>query len=402
MPSFSHILSVYSADTAGVCSMLYELGGMVVVHDASGCNSTYATHDEPRWQHLPSNIFISALTEQDAILGNDERFITDVCQTALSLHPRFIAICGAPIPMMIGTDFDALAFEIEGRTGIPTLPMHTSGMQPYLKGAEEALQVLCRRFCRDDVGRQEGVTGVNILGATPLDLPHPEAMPRMKAWLDRNGLQLNAGMALGGCTLDDIAMAGRAAVNLVVSSAGLAAARDLEQRFGQPYVIGVPYGQRFASRLAAALHEAAAGNGGGVCPADALRHPLPSDAEDCGMGRAGVVGEAVNASSLAAALQDDDGIPARVLAPLGLPVGVAAAGDCVIADEDSARREFSRCGALYADPMYLPLWDGSRPFFAVPSYAFSGRCYRRHFPQLIDTPPDLEIMGRHGDYTTAF
>ena len=37
------ILPVYSGDVSGVCSALYELGGMVVMHDPSGCNSTYNT-----------------------------------------------------------------------------------------------------------------------------------------------------------------------------------------------------------------------------------------------------------------------------------------------------------------------------------------------------------------------
>ena len=40
-------LSTYTADVSGVCSALFELGGMTVMHDASGCNSTYHTHDEP-------------------------------------------------------------------------------------------------------------------------------------------------------------------------------------------------------------------------------------------------------------------------------------------------------------------------------------------------------------------
>ena len=42
------ILPVYTGDVSGVCSALYELGGMVVMHDPSGCNSTYNTHDETR------------------------------------------------------------------------------------------------------------------------------------------------------------------------------------------------------------------------------------------------------------------------------------------------------------------------------------------------------------------
>ncbi|MFR5051076.1 MAG: hypothetical protein ACLTCP_06940 [Ruminococcus bicirculans (ex Wegman et al. 2014)] len=51
------VISIYAADTSGVCSALYELGGMTVVHDASGCNSTYATHDEPRWYDRKSMIY---------------------------------------------------------------------------------------------------------------------------------------------------------------------------------------------------------------------------------------------------------------------------------------------------------------------------------------------------------
>jgi hypothetical protein len=66
------VLSTYSADNFGVCSALYELGGLVVMHDASGCNSTYNTHDEPRWYNMDSLVFISGLTEKNAIFGNDD------------------------------------------------------------------------------------------------------------------------------------------------------------------------------------------------------------------------------------------------------------------------------------------------------------------------------------------
>jgi nitrogenase molybdenum-iron protein alpha/beta subunit len=63
------MIPVYTADVSGVCSALYELGGMTVMHDPSGCNSTYNTHDEIRWYDQDSLIFISGLTEIDAIMG---------------------------------------------------------------------------------------------------------------------------------------------------------------------------------------------------------------------------------------------------------------------------------------------------------------------------------------------
>ena len=69
------MIPVYTADVSGVCSALYELGGMTVMHDPSGCNSTYNTHDEIRWYDQDSLIFISGLTEIDAIMGNDRNLL---------------------------------------------------------------------------------------------------------------------------------------------------------------------------------------------------------------------------------------------------------------------------------------------------------------------------------------
>ena len=143
----SSILSIHSSDTAGVCSSLYELGGMTVVHDASGCNSTYATHDEPRWYAYGSRTYISALTESDVIMGNDERFIDNVSQSASEFPEcRFIAICGSPLPLMVGTDFAALGREIESRTGLPVLALNTNGISSYLAGVNELFPQCTKSF----------------------------------------------------------------------------------------------------------------------------------------------------------------------------------------------------------------------------------------------------------------
>ena len=87
MKQVSGLISTYSSDEFGICSALFELGGMVVMHDASGCNSTYTTHDEPRWYDMDSMIFISAISESEAIMGDDDKFIGDLIETAEELHP---------------------------------------------------------------------------------------------------------------------------------------------------------------------------------------------------------------------------------------------------------------------------------------------------------------------------
>lgn len=116
MKQTSARLSTYTADVSGVCSALFELGGMTVMHDASGCNSTYNTHDEPRWYDQDSLVFISGLSEMEAIMGDDEKLITDMVDAAQQLKPRFIALAGTPIPMMVGCDIPAIAAQVEQQT----------------------------------------------------------------------------------------------------------------------------------------------------------------------------------------------------------------------------------------------------------------------------------------------
>ena len=109
-------LPVYTGDVSGVCSALYELGGMVVMHDPSGCNSTYNTHDEIRWMDMESLIFLSGLRDIDAITGNDQKLIDDITKAAAELKPKFIAIANSPVPWLIGTDFRSICKKVEEKT----------------------------------------------------------------------------------------------------------------------------------------------------------------------------------------------------------------------------------------------------------------------------------------------
>ena len=60
------ILPVLTGDVSGAASALFELGGITAIHDPSGCNSTYNTHDETRWYNSDSMVFISGLNDVDA------------------------------------------------------------------------------------------------------------------------------------------------------------------------------------------------------------------------------------------------------------------------------------------------------------------------------------------------
>ena len=168
------ILPCYTGDVSGAASALYELGGMVVIHDPSGCNSTYNTHDENRWYERDSLIFISGLSQREAIFGDDKRFIEDIRDAAMKLKPEFIALLSSPIPYMNGTDFNAIARIVQEKTGILTFKVQTNGMHDYIVGSGNAFEAVAnnlvlggdRPVVLED--RSERKVKVNILGLTPL------------------------------------------------------------------------------------------------------------------------------------------------------------------------------------------------------------------------------------------
>ena len=412
MKQVSVIISTYTADVSGICSALYELGGMVVIHDPSGCNSTYNTHDEPRWYEQDSLVFISGLSEIDAIMGNDEKFIGDIVWAAKDLSPQFIALVRSPIPMMIGTDFDAIREIIERETGIPTFYFPTNGMHSYVQGVGLALAAVAEHMVETALPSRGTM---NLLGVTPLDFSINGTLASMYAFFEKNGYDIISTFAMGSKP-EEIARAGEADINVVVSSAGLAAAKVLRERFGTPYVVGMPV-KPFTDRLLACMEKTEKDRknriayrekqeeGGQTAPEQTGQIPVgqreqnrqilagqkeqtgsitDESAKKDGSGIC-LIGEAVVSQSLAYAMKLRYGSSVRVLCPLEAEEELLAPALCQSVDSEEEVRALVRgATGIIADPMYQPVCPEQTPFFPLPHEAFSGRIYRKQIPDLTD------------------
>lgn len=286
--------STYTADVSGVCSALYELGGMTVIHDPSGCNSTYSTHDEPRWFDTDSLMFVSGLDEMTAVLGDDNVLIDDVTHAVRDLKPRFVTLCSGSIPHIIAFDCKGVAHLLEKRTGVPMLPVATTGNRSYVAGVGAALTEWVKRFADPlespyrvassgspdcSANTLEGAAGpescagkklngaadpeacgneffsVNLLGVTPLDFSINGNVDAMRKVFEDAGIPVNCCAAMGE-SFDSLRHIFRASVNVVVSSCGRRLARYMEQTAGIPYVEGTPIGAYGAVRLPELAKEA--------------------------------------------------------------------------------------------------------------------------------------------------
>ena len=377
MKQIARIISTYTADVSGVCSALYELGGMVVMHDPSGCNSTYNTHDEPRWYDMDSLIFISGLAEIDAIMGNDEKLIDDVVTAAEQLSPAFIALARTPVPMLNGTDFDAIASVITKRTGIPAFYFPTNGTHSYVMGAGMALEKIADYYVKaPEEGGAINPAGVNLLGVTPLDFSVNGTVESMKAFLKDNDFELISCFAMGS-SLEELEKAGKTGVNLVVSSVGLPAARILRAKFGTPYVVGTPVGSM--GKVIAEDLKQAARTGENII--SCRKRPPAEEAEIA------VIGEAVTSASLAASVSMSHGKAVKVICPLEADDELFVSGDERAAYEEEQEELLKDMPVIIADPMYRPICPEKSRFYELPHEAFSGRIYRRKIPDLVKNTP---------------
>ena len=394
------IIPIYTADVSGVCSALYELGGMTVMHDPSGCNSTYNTHDEIRWYDQDSLIFISGLTDIDAIMGNDEKFLRDIEDVAEELKPKFIALASSPIPFMNGTDFPGLARALTAETGIPAFSVPTSGMHDYVYGAGLALSEIARHFTGAAEKRKRKL---NLLGVTPLDFGPQPMVDAMKRRLEKYGWEILSTWAMGD-TLEDLSHAGEAEVNLVVSSVGIPAANVLREKFGTPFLVGTPV-EGYEGEISDALEKAA------ESPCEAFEDKKENSAEKSGAQISGeqeelwkvtpdqviylrkkdsplsgfiptpditLIGEPVTMGSLAAVIEQKYRKKVQLLCPLEITEGLLRQEDEVIRGEEAMEEKLKTARIIVADPLYRPICSESATFYEMPHIAFSGRIYLKN------------------------
>ena len=266
MKGLRKYLTPFAPDQSGAVSVLYELGGMLVICDAGGCTGNVCGFDEPRWFETRSAVFSAGLRDMDAILGRDDRLVAKLADAAEKLDVTFAAVIGTPVPAVIGTDYRALERMLAKKTELPVLTVNTDGMELYDRGEEKAYLVLFGRFAGENVdvepgniektqtaescdgkrnGKNEDVSvdiedrpRVGIIGMTPQDVSDLKAAEKIRKLYADQGLRAVCyGMGDG---LDEVRNASLAAKNVVVSPAALKVAQYLQKKFGTPYEIAYP------------------------------------------------------------------------------------------------------------------------------------------------------------------
>lgn len=375
MSRLYRFLPPFAGDYSGVGSALYELGGMLCIHDASGCTGNYVGFDEPRSYDSRQLVYCTGLRKNDAILGNENVYIDKIIRAAEDMKPKFIAIVGSPVPVIIGFDFNGVAKELEQRLGIPAFGFETGGMKgSYKDGIVMAVNKLLDYYVypkREELVRNTDRSGkvVNIVGATPLDLSE-ENLQALRECLEENGYRVNAVMSMAN-NMEEFLSFHKADVNLAITQAGVLIAQDMEKKYGMPYLAGLPIGTYGTKHYFTCLEKVFA-TGDSM---EVSQQPIERAVK--GKGTAVVMEDGIIASSMRVELLAEGYDEVRVVALFGKDAGMKKVeADYVDGEEEIlAAVNTEGCKLLIADPILLQYREQKENVTLVdlPKYAISSK-----------------------------
>lgn len=366
MGRFSFCLPPFAPDYSGVCGALFSLGGMIVIHDAAGCTGNYINYDEPRWYDGGLMVYCSGLRELDAVLGNDEKFIQNICEAAKEMHPNFIALVGSPVPMVIGTDLAGMAAWIEDETGIPAFGFSTTGLGLYPSGAFLAGKTLLKHTMKTEK-KQAKKADMNILGDLPLDFAGTDFMERFRIQVGKLGIQIRASL-FDRADIGQIDQIFSAGWNTAVSYSGALLGAWLWRAKNMQCVTGFPMSVATAERWMAFVQE----------HADHGIAAWGAQEELCGR-KDGILilGDQITANSLRAEIYYVTGKCSCVGLPFGAQTESLGTGDHILKNEEQIQEAVNdpEITVVIGDPLYRQLLDKpeKKSFLPVLHYAVSSK-----------------------------
>jgi nitrogenase molybdenum-cofactor synthesis protein NifE len=379
MKNLFRFLPPFAPDYSGVCSALFELGGLLIILDASGCTGNYTGYDEPRWYGSPGRVLCSGLRELDAVLGDEAKLLRKA-EAYLKTHQTpFIALLGSPAPMIIGMDYRAIAKEMAQRFEIPALAFDTAGLRYYDQGAAWAFLEAARNFVKPP--QRKVANGVNIIGALPLNLGNSANFRMLRQTVEEHGYSIVSCCSMD-CATEAVSRMSEAELNLVVSVSGLEAARYLEAVYGIPYLVGLPVGRLGIARIGELLQH---GCSGWLAQEESsLQKDGPA---------ALVIGEQITVNAIRYCLRNEFGFARVDVASFFLmDQGLMEKGDRRLQAEGdlTALVEAGNYEVIVGDPLYQPLTASGRRavYIGLPHYAVSSKIF----------PPGEDLFMREAGY----
>ncbi|WP_319507845.1 nitrogenase component 1 [uncultured Methanolobus sp.] len=187
-------------------------------------------------------LFSTGLKEDELILGSDEKIATAVKEIDTLYSPDVIALVATCVSKVVGVDLEGIAAELQPDVNARLLVFGGGGfVGNYTDGIRDVFTTLVREFATEKTSMDEMYA--NIIGPSIDTFNSASDNSEIERLLCLLGIRVNTILS-ASTDIESIKSLPNAAVNIVTNESGLEAARLLEERFGTPYIYGLPFGVR--------------------------------------------------------------------------------------------------------------------------------------------------------------
>jgi nitrogenase molybdenum-cofactor synthesis protein NifE len=231
------------SDYFGVLWGLSGIEDLVVLeHGSPGtCSYNAFNYRIMNRQSPKGKLFTSGMDQDDVVMGRDDKIVEAVRELDYDLHPEIIALVATGVTSVIGLDLCGIIEEIQPQTRARLISFPHGGFAgDYNQGIKEVFRVMMDQVVEP---AQHRPFSVNIIGPTIDSFNNVSDLAELVRMLTILGAEVNTVFT---CQTDvkGIRNMASASLNLVTRDLGLEAARVLKERFGIPYLYGLPFGVR--------------------------------------------------------------------------------------------------------------------------------------------------------------
>ncbi len=235
----------FSPDTSGFASVISGTDGFALFDDIRGCGGNYRMTEEVRFPDF-DRVGVSEIANEDVISGTAPKILRlfHEMREELGEDPAFVMLCSCPVSSLIGTDLRAAAAQITRETGVPASSVNFSGYETYDIGIRRTLTEMAKLLCVKPEKKKESV---NILGVNYLDWAEEDA-DGIREYFEHAGITVQSVWG-GNETAARFRASAEAALNIVVSAAGIEPAKWMKKQYSIPYITGAPFGKTSATKM---------------------------------------------------------------------------------------------------------------------------------------------------------
>lgn len=178
---------------------------------------------------VAGNVVSVVLDSHDVTFGCKEKLESAFEELVVERKPTAVFMITTCVVEVTGDDIESIAELLQDKYDIDVEVIHAENFKTddHLPGIQDSMTV-----CINLMKEQECDGSVNILGQRLGDFEKTEVCKVLENVGVKKGLQLP-----GACTLEEIRIAPKAKVNIVVHPIGLPLAKKMQSLFGIPYVI---------------------------------------------------------------------------------------------------------------------------------------------------------------------